>query len=475
MNTAVTRSDWVGRVVDGRFPLLEWLGSSEKAGVFRTELAQPQSRRAAIRLLPVDGENPEDRLGDWASAARLSHPHLMRIFESGRTQVGGVDLLYVVTEYAEESLAQVIPERPLSTGEARAMLVPILDALAYLHGQGLVHGHLKPSNVAVVDDRIKLPVESVRPVTRPGRRSTGLEPYDAPEVASGAVSPAGDVWSMGITLVEALTQTLPEWNRSSKSDPPVPPEIPEPFNGIARACLRCEPASRSNVRQIMELLSGRRSVEEPGDKIQPKAAAEIADRAPKTSARKGMIVAAMVVMIALIAFLLLRSRPPRPAQGPSPPSETSAAPAQAAPATESAPAQEPPSTTAAPPAASAPATVPPPASPPVAQSPAPGGASAKGEVAQRVMPDVAASASRTIRGKVEVRVRLNVDASGAVSDASFDAQGPSHYFSAKALDAARKWQFKPAQANGQGVASIWVLRFDFRKDGPEVSVQQVSP
>jgi len=91
------------------------------------------------------------------------------------------------------------------------------------------------------------------------------------------------------------------------------------------------------------------------------------------------------------------------------------------------------------------------------------------------MPDVAASASRTIRGKVEVRVRLNVDASGAVSDARFDAQGPSHYFSAKALDAARKWQFKPAQANGQGVASIWVLRFDFRKDGPEVSVQQVSP
>jgi len=180
MNTAVTRSDWVGRVVDGRFPLLEWLGSSEKAGVFRTELAQPQSRRAAIRLLPVDGENPEDRLGDWASAARLSHPHLMRIFESGRTQVGGVDLLYVVTEYAEESLAQVIPERPLSTGEARAMLVPILDALAYLHGQGLVHGHLKPSNVAVVDDRIKLPVESVRPAARPGRRSAGLEPYDAP-------------------------------------------------------------------------------------------------------------------------------------------------------------------------------------------------------------------------------------------------------------------------------------------------------
>jgi hypothetical protein len=162
MNTAVTRNDWVGRVIDGRFPLLEWLGNTEQAGVFRTELNGPEPRRAVIRLLPADPAHAEERLLDWKQAAALSHPHLMRIFESGRAQLGGLELQYVVTEYAEESLAEVIPERPLSTGEAREMLGPILDALAYLHGQGMVHGHIKPANIMVIDDRVKLPVESVR-------------------------------------------------------------------------------------------------------------------------------------------------------------------------------------------------------------------------------------------------------------------------------------------------------------------------
>ena len=171
MNTAVTRNDWVGRVIDGRFPLLEWLGSTEQAGVFRTELKGPQPQRAVIRLMPANAENAEKRLRDWASAAKLSHPHLMRIFESGRTPVGGAELLYVVTEFADESLAQVIPERPLSAGEAREMLVPMLDALSYLHGQGMVHGHIKPSNVMVAGDRLKLPVENIQSAGRSAKPS----------------------------------------------------------------------------------------------------------------------------------------------------------------------------------------------------------------------------------------------------------------------------------------------------------------
>src|SRR5579863_6180941 len=135
MNTAVTRNDWVGRVIDGRFPLLEWLGSTDQAGLFRTELKGPRPQRAVIRLIPADAEDAPARLRAWSAAARLSHPHLMRIFESGRAHVSGVDLLYVVTEYSDESLAQVIPERPLALREAREMLGPILDALTYLHAQ----------------------------------------------------------------------------------------------------------------------------------------------------------------------------------------------------------------------------------------------------------------------------------------------------------------------------------------------------
>src|ERR1700759_4346611 len=114
MNTAVIRSDWVGRTIEGRFPLLECLGDSGTSVVFRTELPDPPARKAAIRLVPVDGGDPQPLIKDWAAAAALSHPHLMKIFNSGQGEVDGIRLLYVVTEYAEENLAQIIPERPLS-------------------------------------------------------------------------------------------------------------------------------------------------------------------------------------------------------------------------------------------------------------------------------------------------------------------------------------------------------------------------
>ena len=451
MDTAVTRNDWLGRVIDGRFPLLEWLGNSERAGVFRTKLEGPQARRAVIRLLSADGEDAADRLGNWAQAARLSHPHLMRIYDSGRAEVGGLPLLYVVTDFAEESLAQVIPERPLSTGEARDMLSPILDALSYLHAQRLVHGHLKPSNVMVVDDHVKLPVENVQPAGSVARSGGPLGVYDAPETASGAISPAADIWSLGMTLVEALAQHPPLWEVSSKEDPDIPTEIPEPFAEIARACLRCEPGKRASLSEIKDRLNGVRSPEEPANEIDLAAPAEAAGQAHaigderRFGNRLGIMAAIFVAVIVLIAILVIRAHKFQP-----PPASSAA--------------QSP-----------APAVTPPPANSPAPPPAAPSGGTIKGAVAQRVMPNVLASANQTIQGKVEVRVRVGVNPNGEVSEARFDAPGSSRYFSARALEAARKWQFKPAQVDGKPVPSVWALRFEFRRSGPEVNAAEVSP
>src|SRR5579863_3895434 len=290
MSTAVTRNDWVGRVIDGKFPLLEWLGGDEQPGVFRTELNGPEMQSAVIRLMPADREDAEDRLRAWAAGARLSHPRLMRIFESGRVQAAGVALLYVVTEYAEESLAQVIPERPLSTGEAREMLPPILDALSYLHGQGFVHGHIKPSSILVVHDRLKLPVDRIR---RTGTESPWEQVtiYDAPEVRSADISPAADIWSLGVTLVEALTQNPPLWVPAAQIDPPVPSEVAQPFGEIARACLRRDPAGRASMGEIRARLDPRRSSEEPASEAHSTAPAEALARLPQpggeTPSRRG--------------------------------------------------------------------------------------------------------------------------------------------------------------------------------------------
>jgi serine/threonine protein kinase len=60
-------------------------------------------------------------------------------------------------EYAEENLSTILSSRPLIPTETHEMLDPMLDALAYLHTQGFVHGHIKPSNIMAVNERLKSP------------------------------------------------------------------------------------------------------------------------------------------------------------------------------------------------------------------------------------------------------------------------------------------------------------------------------
>jgi TonB family protein len=85
------------------------------------------------------------------------------------------------------------------------------------------------------------------------------------------------------------------------------------------------------------------------------------------------------------------------------------------------------------------------------------------------MPDVLPAAAHSIHGKINVKVRVSVDPSGNVASADFESEGPSHYFSKLAMDAAQKWKFKPAEANGQAVASAWILQFGFTQDGTDVT------
>ena len=85
------------------------------------------------------------------------------------------------------------------------------------------------------------------------------------------------------------------------------------------------------------------------------------------------------------------------------------------------------------------------------------------------MPDVLPRALESIQGKVYVGVRVTVDAAGNVSGATFDSEGPSQYFAKAAMQAAQKWKFKPAQANGQAAPGTWVLQFQFTRAGAKVT------
>jgi TonB family protein len=245
-----------GQVV-GEFQLLEHLGGSDHSVVFRTERGQSQRQKAAIKFVQADPANAELQLSRWRQAAQLSHPNLIKLYESGRCRLAEMDLLYVVMDFAAENLAEFLPQRALSSAETRDMLEPFLETLAYLHGKGLLHGRIKPGNILAIDDQLKLSSDSV---CRAGEAPSVTKPdvYTAPEFAKGESSQAGDVWALGVTLVEALTQRAPQQAAAASANAgevQVPETLPQPFLDIARHSLQVDPRRRWSVAEVSTCLN----------------------------------------------------------------------------------------------------------------------------------------------------------------------------------------------------------------------------
>lgn len=518
-----TRKKYEGQIADGKFVLLEYLGGSGHSAVYRTERGAlpnpgPERQKAAIKILPVKAGSAESQLNRWRQAEKLSHPNLVKVFESGECKLGEEDFIYVVEEFAEEDLSQILPERALTADETRGMLVPAMDALAYLHAKGFVHAHLSPSNIMAIGDQVKLSCDGI---VRAGERmgEVGrLSSYDPPEAASGRLSTAADMWSLGMTLAEVLTQRLPIWERLGQEEPRLPEGMIQPFAEIANRCLVRDARNRWRIENVAERMQHKlvKHVEPPAPKVQRAAAAAAAQSsvarvqetvsnsqpaAPKpipmvakakvpetmpqaassftikkerpagTNLALGVGAIALLVIAILEAPRLLKHDPHarRPEANVA---ETSAPAAPASsvasndvattganpPATQ--PAAQPASPATHPPASAKPQT---PRPVPVKSSNAPEAAlPASSGVTHQEIPNVPQSSLATITGTVRVAVRVKVDDAGNVSDATFDHEGPSQYFSRIAMKSAREWTFAPS---GE---SEWVLHFQFTNSGTKV-------
>ncbi len=235
---------WEGQVVDGRFPLLQYLGGGERSAVYATASEDPALPKAAIKLVEADPDDVDSQIVRWQSAVRLSHPHLLRLFHAGRCQLDGRELLYVVMERADEDLSQVLLDRPLAPAEVLDAIGPAVDALAYLHAQGFAHVRVRPSNILAAGDKLKLSSDRLCPVGQFQRPREGPDVYSAPEMP-GPVTPAADVWSLGVTVVEALTQR-------PKLAPPQ--GLPAPLADVLGGCLERDLRRRWTVEQIQARL-----------------------------------------------------------------------------------------------------------------------------------------------------------------------------------------------------------------------------
>jgi len=205
------------RIAD-RYELEAQVGSGGMSTVFCAHDAQ-LDRRVAIKILHErfadDGEYVERFRSEARSVAQLAHPNLVTVIDRGEDE----GRQFIVFEFVEgENLKELIVRTgPLPLPRAIELAATVADGLAFAHERGIVHRDVKPQNVLlsengavkVTDFGIARWLEVERGVTQTGT-VVGTGEYLSPEQANGgAVSPATDVYSLGVVLWEMLAGRVP--------------------------------------------------------------------------------------------------------------------------------------------------------------------------------------------------------------------------------------------------------------------------
>jgi TonB family protein len=417
---------WESKVVDGKFPLQKWIGGSDHSAVFLTARG-PELQNAVVKLIPASSVNADAQLALWAEVAKLSHSHLIRIFEYGRAQIEGTAVLYVVMESADENLGEVLPVRALSSEETQEVLKYAADVLAFLHRAGFVHGALKPSNILAVGNELKLSSDGIRKPGDRGNKDVSSR-YDAPEVPSTGNTQAADMWSLGMVSLAVLTQNEPKNRNAGQPSIVIPQTIAPALRKIIEQCLQTVPTQRCTSNDILAGISSSRS----GSVTREAAFRESASSSTPDRSKRWIVIPVLVALLLVAVWAGSRWINHQPAASTTQPQ-----------ADKTSGAENPP------PAAAIPV------------APAPQTGTVQGSVLHEAMPEISQSALHTITGRIKVAVQVKVDNAGAVTEAKLTSSGPSQYFSSRALAAAQQWKFTPPSVDGNPKPSEWILRFQF--------------
>jgi beta-lactam-binding protein with PASTA domain len=272
-----------GTVIDGRYEVLSRIGTGGMADVY---LARDQllGRQVAVKLLhhrfAEDQEFVERFRREASSAASLSHPNVVAIFDRGEWD----GTYYIAMEYLPgRSLKTVVREQsPLDPIGAIDIVAQILHAARFAHGRGVIHRDLKPHNV-ILDEEGRAKVTDFG-IARAGASDMtltgsimGTAQYLSPEQAQGeAVSAASDLYAVGIVLYELLTGAVPFDGETAVtialkqvSATPPPPSalnaaVPPELDAVVLRALAKNPAERfadadeflAALEYVRQLLSG---------------------------------------------------------------------------------------------------------------------------------------------------------------------------------------------------------------------------
>jgi eukaryotic-like serine/threonine-protein kinase len=203
------------------------LEGREVMGRWRLErLVRPEGRTAWFDAVGANGEplilsitetlNDDDELlARLEAAARIRHPNVVALQDAAGTHIDDTPVVLVAMEVTEENLADVLRDRALSVAEAQMVLEALVQGLAAIHAQGLVHARMEAGSVLAMGETIKL-------------RSDCLIPGEA----SFAANAAENVRGLGRIITQAVTRRMP----ASENDPLLQ-LLPEPMARAIRRAL----------------------------------------------------------------------------------------------------------------------------------------------------------------------------------------------------------------------------------------------
>ncbi|WP_106128362.1 serine/threonine-protein kinase [Pseudosporangium ferrugineum] len=261
----------------GRYRLVERLGAGGMSVVWRG-FDEVLGRQVAVKVLPPStSADPSFRRrlrAEAQAAARLSHPHITNVYDYGEaTTVDGEPVPYVVMELVDgESLAAVLARaQRLPWPAAVRICAEVSAALAAAHARGIVHRDVTPANVMLTPAGAKVVDFGISALIGendidPDGSLLGTPAYLAPErLEGGQVSPATDVYAVGLLIYRTLIGQLP-WDVGTTTallrahqytEPePMPPVegLPAAVSALIARCLEKRPSDRPSSAELAHVL-----------------------------------------------------------------------------------------------------------------------------------------------------------------------------------------------------------------------------
>ncbi|MGK2952287.1 MAG: protein kinase domain-containing protein [Thiobacillus sp.] len=261
----------------GRYEILEEIGQGAMGTVYRARDPLIERtvaiKKVSIAELQQEGADAESRfLHEAQSAGRLSHPHIVTIYDVGEAD----GLAYIAMEYLSgATLRDIMDKGPMPLDLAIETATQMAEALAFAHEHGVIHRDIKPANVVVTGQRghIKLTDFGIAHLinsdhTRAGQM-LGSPRYMSPEQAMGReIDGRSDIFSLGAVLYEMLTgqyafdgDSLPTIVYRVINEAPVEaaslrPNLPAELSGLLGRMLDKNPEVRPDAHALVNALRG---------------------------------------------------------------------------------------------------------------------------------------------------------------------------------------------------------------------------